>query len=126
MRQWERVIMMSIDQLYAIKMYRTPQGLRSFARLFSIILPPLFAPYYAQLAIDVNSIGLAITFSVVTAIALTSLFETINQMEDPFDGCGSLDDINVSKELISDMTVQLLALRQQYFPHAGPFHLKTS
>ena len=62
-------------------MYRTPQGLRSFGRLFSMLLPPFYAPYYAQLAHDVNSLGIAITFAIFTALALTSLFETISQME---------------------------------------------
>lgn len=133
-RQWERGILISIDQLHAIKLYRTPQGLRSFARLFSVFLPPFFAPYYAQLAIDVNSLGLAIAFAVVTSIALTSLFETTSQMEDPFARkttcstfcCSTLDCIDVRHELICSMQPQLLALRQQYFPQAAPFSIKHS
>jgi hypothetical protein len=128
-RQWERAILVSVDQLHAIKLYRTPQGLRSFARLFSVFLPPFFAPYYAQLAMNVNSIGLAIAFAIVTSIALTSLFETINQMEDPFAtpfGCSTLDGIDVTNELIESMQSQLLALRKQYFPQAPALIDKTT
>ena len=60
----------------------TAQGLRSFGRLFSVCLPPFYAPYYAQLANELNSIGVAIAFACLTAIALTSLFETVSQMEE--------------------------------------------
>lgn len=58
------------------------QGLRSFGRLFSFILPPFYAPYYAELAKNLNSLGVGIVFSVLTAIALNSLFETSSQMEE--------------------------------------------
>ena len=64
-----------------MKNYRTPQALRSFARLFSVFLPPFYAPYFAQLAYDLNSLPMGITFAIVTSIALTSLFESIYQME---------------------------------------------
>ena len=64
-----------------MKQYRTPQALRSFARLFSVFLPPFYAPYYGQLAYDLNSLPMAIIFACVTSIALTSLFESIYQME---------------------------------------------
>lgn len=70
-----------IDTLRVMKQYRTPQALRSFARLFSVFLPPFYAPYYGQLAYDLNSLPMAIIFASVTSIALTSLFESIYQME---------------------------------------------
>lgn len=81
-RQWERFVMGSIENLRMLKCYRTPQALRSFARLFSVFMPPLYVPYYAQLAHDLNSLGMAIAFAVLTSIALTSLFETVAQMEE--------------------------------------------
>ena len=58
------------------------QGLRSFGRLFSCFLPPFYAPYYADLARSLNSLGVGITFAVLTSVALTSLFETASQMEE--------------------------------------------
>lgn len=101
-------------------MYRTPQGLRSFARLFSIFLPVLYTPYYAQIAFDLNNtLTIAILFCIITCIALTSLFETINQMEDPFDPIISiLDGIHVNNELNIIMKKQLITLRTEYFPNA--------
>ena len=113
--------MEATEKLRVIKMYRTPQGLRSFARLFSIFLPPFYAPFYAQLADDLNSLGTAIAFSVLTSLALTSLFETISQMEDPFVEMSILDGVNVKKELLDDFQPQLLALRQHFFPSSSTF-----
>eukprot|EP00980_Cylindrotheca_fusiformis_P004648 scaffold991_cov128-Cylindrotheca_fusiformis.AAC.20 len=135
-RQWERMVTERIgelgrsramEMLLAIKRYRTPQALRSFARLFSVFLPPLYAPYYGQMAKDLDSLGLAIVFSAITSIALTSLFESINQIEDPFTGIVALDSINMSKELKGDFRQQLLAYRLHHFPDAAnPYQMEDS
>lgn len=52
------------------------------------------------MAIKLNSICVAIAFAYITATTVTTLFETINQMEDPFERQYSLlDGINVRSEL---------------------------
>lgn len=102
-------------------MYRTPQGLRSFGRLFSMFLPPFYAPYYAQLAHDINSLGTAITFSIFTAVALTCLFEAVYQIEDPFDKLSILDGVDVTSDLNKGFQPQLMALRNRFFPDAPAF-----
>lgn len=104
-----------------IKKYRTPQALRSFARLFSFLLPPFYAPYYGQMATDLNSLGVGITFSILTCIALTSLFESISQIEDPFVGLFVLDGIHVEKELGEHLLAELLECRKHHFPDAPDF-----
>ena len=81
-RQWERFVLQQVEVLRAVKLYRTPQALRSFGRLFSVLVPPVYAPFYAQVAVDINSLGLAIVFAVLTSLALTALFETVYQMEE--------------------------------------------
>ena len=106
-----------------IKRYRTPQALRSFARLFSVFLPPFYAPFYAQMAKDLNSLGAAITFAVLTSIALTALFESISQMEDPFIGIVSLDGIDLRNELLVEFRQQVLDCRKNFFPDSAPFEL---
>jgi hypothetical protein len=53
-RQYERFMGEAIENLRMIKNYRTPQTLRSFARLFTTLLPPFFAPTYAQIAVVSN------------------------------------------------------------------------
>eukprot|EP00540_Astrosyne_radiata_P023037 CAMPEP_0116850218 /NCGR_PEP_ID=MMETSP0418-20121206/16033_1 /TAXON_ID=1158023 /ORGANISM="Astrosyne radiata, Strain 13vi08-1A" /LENGTH=291 /DNA_ID=CAMNT_0004482081 /DNA_START=205 /DNA_END=1080 /DNA_ORIENTATION=- len=118
MRQWERFILEAMEGLRIIKFYRTPQALRSLCRLFSVFLPPFYSPFYAQLAQDLNSLGTALTFSVMTSLALTALFESLTQMEDPFLSQESLDGIDVPKEtqLIGN---ELLLLRNRlFFPDA--------
>jgi len=104
-----------------IKKYRTPQALRSFARLFSFLLPPFYAPYYGQMAVELNSLGVGITFSVMTCIALTSLFESLSQMEDPFVGLYVLDGIHVQRELGEDLLAELLECRRCHFQKAPDF-----
>lgn len=112
--------------LIVLKRYRTPQALRSFARLFTVILPPFYAPFYGQMAKDLNSLSLAIAFAVITAIALTSLFESIQQMEDPFVGNLKLDNIDVVREFEKDLKKQLLGRRRRHFKDAPPFRGKGS
>ena len=80
LRQWERMCLEHADGLRMIKLYRTPQALRSFARLFTVFLPPFYAPSYAEIAKGLDSLGVGIAFSVLTSLALTALFETISQI----------------------------------------------
>eukprot|EP00527_Entomoneis_sp_CCMP2396_P002776 CAMPEP_0198147024 /NCGR_PEP_ID=MMETSP1443-20131203/32953_1 /TAXON_ID=186043 /ORGANISM="Entomoneis sp., Strain CCMP2396" /LENGTH=278 /DNA_ID=CAMNT_0043811169 /DNA_START=397 /DNA_END=1233 /DNA_ORIENTATION=+ len=120
-RQWERFMLEDIENMRVIKRYRTPQGLRSFGRMFSMFLPPFYAPYYVQLARDLNSLGIGIAFSVVTSIALTSLFEIVGQMEDPFITSSGLDGIHVYQELLSNLRPRILCMRKHFFPRAPSF-----
>eukprot|EP00538_Stauroneis_constricta_P006733 CAMPEP_0119570542 /NCGR_PEP_ID=MMETSP1352-20130426/43666_1 /TAXON_ID=265584 /ORGANISM="Stauroneis constricta, Strain CCMP1120" /LENGTH=417 /DNA_ID=CAMNT_0007620211 /DNA_START=30 /DNA_END=1283 /DNA_ORIENTATION=- len=120
-RQWERMVNERLESLRFIKEYRTPQALRSFARLFSVFLPPFYAPYYAELAQQLDSLGIGITFSVLTSIALTSLFESLTQMEDPFVGLIALDGIHVQDELVRKFRIELLDVRDDLYPDALPF-----
>jgi hypothetical protein len=119
-RQWERMLTIQMEQLLIIKKYRTPQALRSFARVFSVFLPPFYAPYYAQMAVELNSLSMAIIFSILTSIALTALFESVFQLEDPFVG-SKLDCIDVESDLRDDFLVELIDMRKYYFPDACAF-----
>jgi hypothetical protein len=94
LRQYERFMNGNIEQLRMIKMYRSPQALRAFARLFSVVVPPLYAPYFADLSLRVNSLALGIIFAILTALALTALTETVENLEDPFVGYLTLDGIS--------------------------------
>jgi hypothetical protein len=120
-RQWERRILESADNLRMIKLYRTPQALRSFARLFTVLLPPFYAPSFAEIAKSLGSLGMGIAFAVMTSLALTALFETISQMEDPFLRFASLDGVDVECELGFSFVVQCLTMRSHFFRSAKPF-----
>ena len=99
LRQYERFIGEAIENLRMFKMYRTPQALRSFGRIFTLVLPPCYAPAFAQLAVDLHSLPNGIFFAILTPLLLTALFQTMQAMEDPFVGWVSLDGIDVPEEL---------------------------
>ena len=120
-RQWEQFILDGIEGLRMIKSYRTPQALRSYSRLLSVVIPPLFCPYYADLARSTGSLLLGILYSILTAVALSGLFDCVAQLEDPFFGHTSLDGVNVHEELGTCLYEQLLLLRAKTFPNAAPF-----
>jgi len=119
-RQLECFLSQKVEHMIVIKKHRTPQALRSFAQLFIVFLPPFYDPYYGQLANDVHSLGLRITVSILTSVALTSLFECTSQLEDPFLE-SRLDCINVELELRDGFLIKLLDIRDHHYPDAYPF-----
>ena len=120
-RQYERFCGECIELLRVIKTYRTPQALRSFGRVFTFILPPFYASSFAQLALDLNSLGLGVCFAVITPLCLTALFESIQVLEDPFLGFITLDGIDVREEFQVLHWQQLINARKIIFPYAPPF-----
>jgi hypothetical protein len=115
-RQYERYLHTSIERLRMYKMYRTPQALRSFARIFTLLLPPFYAPKFAQVAIDVHSLGVGLSFGLITAIGLTALFESLQVLEDPFVGFLALDGIDVKEEFEVLLWTSLVKTRRMIFP----------
>lgn len=124
MRQYERYIGESIEGLRMIKMYRTPQALRAFGRIFTLFIPPFYAPRFAQLAFDLNSLYFGICFATVTPFCLTALFESTQALEDPFVGFVSLDGIDVKEEFEVLHWHQLVNARKKLFPHAEDYDKK--
>jgi hypothetical protein len=117
-RQYERFISSMIEQLRMLKLYRTPQAFRSFARIFTLILPPFYAPTFAQVARDVDSLGVGIAFGVITALGLVALFESHQILEDPFTAYLALDGIDVREEFEVLHYAQLTNTRKLVFPDA--------
>jgi len=120
-RQYERFIGEAMEDLRILKMYRTPQALRSFARIFTLILPAFYAPTFAQLARDVESLGMGISFGLLVAVGLSGLFNAIQCLEDPFVGFLTLDGINVTEEFEVLQWQQLVNARAILFPEAPLF-----
>jgi len=90
-REWERMLTTSIEQLRLVKTYRSPQALRSFGRLYTLILPPLYGPSYIKLVrhfhTNVSSRGeiwIGICFALIIACTATAIFEMNHDLEDPF------------------------------------------
>jgi hypothetical protein len=97
--------------------------LRSFGRLFTVLLPPLYAASFSQLALDLNSLTMGIIFSCITPLCLTALFESMSNLEDPFVGWITLDGIDTVEELEVLHWHQLISARSEIFPRARPFSL---
>mmetsp|Transcript_10443 Transcript_10443/g.19037 ORF Transcript_10443/g.19037 Transcript_10443/m.19037 type:complete len:123 (-) Transcript_10443:213-581(-) len=70
----------------------------------------------AQLARDVNSLGVGLAFAVITSLALTALFSSIAVLEDPFVATLTLDGIDVNEELTVLYYHQLVDSRSLFFP----------
>jgi hypothetical protein len=90
----------AMENLRILKMYRTPQALRSFARIFTLILPAFYAPTFAQLANDLNSLTMGIAMGLLISVGLTGLFESIQVLEDPFVAFITLDGISKYSQLL--------------------------
>ena len=119
-RQWERFVVRSIEELRAIKTYRTPLALRAFANIFTLLIPPFYAPSYVQIAYDMNSLAMGICFGVITSLALTALYESVDVLEDPFVASLTLDGIDVHEELSVLYWKTLTNARSVAFPNATP------
>ena len=82
-----------MEELRLTKTYRTPQALRNFGRVYSILLPPFYAPYYVDLARETGSLGLGIALAVIVSLTLTGLFESMEVLEDPFVAPTTLEGV---------------------------------
>ena len=111
----------AIENLRMYKTYRTPQTLRSFARIFTALLPPVFTPTFARLAVNVNSIAIGVIFATITALCLNALFEGVEILEDPFVAFVTLDGIDVREEFQVLHWQQLVRARNAIFPNALPY-----
>jgi len=120
-RQYERYIGEAVEGLRAYKMYRTPQALRAFGRIFTVILPPFYAPTFAQLGFDLHSLTMGILFAAITPLCLTALFESTQAIEDPFVGFITLDGIDVKEEFEVLHWHQMMNARNTIYPHAPVF-----
>lgn len=125
-RQYERILGEAVEGLRMIKMYRTPLALRSFGRIFTMVLPPLYSPKFAQIAFDLESLAFGILFSLVTPLCLTALFESMRVIEDPFVGSITLDGIDVKEEFEVLNFHQLINARMTVFPDASPFEERST
>jgi len=123
-RQWEQYLSVSMENMRLIKEYRTPQSLRLFGRVFTLLLPPLYATSFAQIALNTGSPAFGCIVGAVTSLALTSLFEAVRQLEDPFARGFTFDGIDVTEELQVLAYEELMVARSIIFPDAEEFVLK--
>lgn len=94
--QYVSKILVDIENLKMIYMYRTPITLRAYSRVFIYSFPVLYGPYFV-FASQGYSVGLEYMMPVMFSFILVSLDNIQNHLESPFDQIGE-DDIKFKVE----------------------------
>eukprot|EP00038_Savillea_parva_P009531 m.184132 g.184132 ORF g.184132 m.184132 type:complete len:413 (+) comp16043_c0_seq1:85-1323(+) len=114
MRQYFTRLITSYEHLRSLKSYRTPLGIRAFARAFILLTPIVMGPYYAYLAGAGEEaqfgVGLpfACFFSFLASMSMQGLFSIRVWLEDPFfDGQSkkATDTIDLHEQFVSVIRV---------------------
>ncbi|GAB9465335.1 hypothetical protein Gpo141_00002745 [Globisporangium polare] len=96
--QYHWLLQARLEKLQNIKFYRTPQATRSFTRLFILVLPIFYGPYYVYLMrgdeYQSTSFAFCLVLSTMTSLTMIGIFNVEIAMEDPFAG-GGMDGIRV-------------------------------
>lgn len=86
----------AFESMKHISQYRTPITLRAYSRLFIIISPIIYAPYFAHIGKNINLV-LAMVSPFLFSIVLVGLDNIQDHLENPFDQVGE-DDIKINGE----------------------------
>ncbi len=97
-RNYLNTVMGETEELKHIFQYRTPRALQAFSDVFITVLPILYAPVFASIALKIDNYYLAFLVPALFAFVLSSLDNIQADLEDPFDGIG-VDDIVISAEI---------------------------
>lgn len=95
--QYISKMIVAFESVKHIYQYRTPRTLRAFSDFFIIILPIIYGPYFAHLAIEYEASVLTYIMPVLFAVILTGLDNIQSHLEDPFDQIGP-DDVAINAE----------------------------
>jgi hypothetical protein len=98
--QYLSKMILSFEQIKHVYQYRTPRTLRAFSDFFITLLPPLYGPYFAYIAMDFSG-GLTYVMPVLFALVLVSLDAIQEHLENPFDQVGQ-DDVMINAEKFVD------------------------
>lgn len=98
--QYLSKMLLAFEQIKHIYQYRTPRSLRAFSDFFIKLLPPLYGPYFAYIAMDFSPL-LTYVMPVLFALVLVSLDNIQDHLENPFDQIGQ-DDVHINAEKFVD------------------------
>jgi hypothetical protein len=93
--EYIRVMAMNFEIMKTIRVYRTPGCLRGFTKFFLTIIPIVYGPVFAYISEESGSVWYGMVLGVLYAVVLTSLDNTQDILENPYDG--DLDDIQFTK-----------------------------
>ncbi len=88
-----------IDAFESIKhiyQYRTPITLRSYSKVFVVLVPIVYGPYFAYMGKDI-AMWLSMVMPILFSIVLVSLDNIQDHLENPFDQVGE-DDVKINAE----------------------------
>jgi predicted membrane chloride channel (bestrophin family) len=88
-----------IDAFESIKhiyQYRTPITLRSYSKIFVVLVPIVYGPYFAHISENIT-MSLAMIMPILFSIVLVSLDNIQDHLENPFDQVGE-DDVKINAE----------------------------
>jgi predicted membrane chloride channel (bestrophin family) len=98
--QYLSKMLLAFEQIKHIYQYRTPRTLHAFSDFFIKIMPPLYGPYFAYIALDFSPV-LTYVMPVLFALVLVSLANIQEHLENPFDQIGQ-DDVFINSEKFVD------------------------
>ncbi|MCP4181302.1 MAG: hypothetical protein GY756_26360 [bacterium] len=90
----------AFESMKHIYQYRTPVTLRFYSKIFVVLVPIVYGPYFAHLGKDI-ALWLSFIMPVLFSMVLVSLDNIQDQLENPFDQVGE-DDISINAEKFSD------------------------
>ncbi|KAJ1407805.1 hypothetical protein B484DRAFT_202502 [Ochromonadaceae sp. CCMP2298] len=93
--EYIRIMAVHFEIMKTIRVYRTPGCLRGFTKFFLTIIPIVYGPVFAYIAEESGDIWHGCVLGVLYAVVLTSLDNTQDILENPYDG--DLDDIQFTK-----------------------------
>jgi predicted membrane chloride channel (bestrophin family) len=102
--QYVSKILVDIENLKAIYVYRTPITLRAYSRVFIYSFPVLYGPYFVYASQHYSS-GLEYMMPVLFSFILVSLDNIQQHLENPFDQIGE-DDIKFDVERFEQSITQ--------------------
>jgi len=98
LNQYHSLMLRDVEEVMNIKDYRTPQGIRSFTRVYVVLIWTMFGSYYAWVAQETGSLAFAVCLATTSSLALVGLIKVSMTMEDPFESVG-VDDVRTSRDL---------------------------
>jgi predicted membrane chloride channel (bestrophin family) len=95
--QYLSKMLISFEGMKHIYQYRTPITLRAYSKTFILLLPIVYGPSFAKMALSFPSIYLLYLMPILFTVILVSLDNIQDQLENPFDLIGE-DDIKMNVE----------------------------
>ena len=94
--QYLSKMMDAFESIKHIYQYRTPITLRSYSKIFVVLVPIVYGPYFAYISEDIT-LWLSMVMPVLFSLVLVSLDNIQDHLENPFDQVGE-DDVKINAE----------------------------